>query len=114
MVYELQGLAKPVIRVLLQHILSRRFLKMCWMLCSMISVETTRTRMCWAVAHRGLSVILNQVCEFDTRLRTCGFPSIGPGRVAPHACQLRALTSPSSPSRTHPSAPCVCRARVSV
>ena len=31
MVYELQGLAKPVIRVLHQHILSTVFLKMCWM-----------------------------------------------------------------------------------
>ena len=53
---------------------------MCWMLCSMISVETIRTRMCWVVAaHRGHSVILNQVCKLHTRLRTCGFPSIGPG-----------------------------------
>ena len=74
MVCEPQGLAKLVIRVLLQLILNRPFLQMWWMLCSMISVEMIRM-----AAHRGLLVILNQVRKLHTRLRICGFPRIGPG-----------------------------------
>ena len=79
MVCELPGLAKLVIRVLLQHILSTPFLKMCWTLYSMISVEMTRTRSWVVAAHRCVLVILNQVCKVHMRLRTYGFPRIGPG-----------------------------------